>query len=274
MATKKEGNEQLTADKYAYVPDPESPSTWKLRIDDAQHVAAAVAALGKGFRGNKVEIPEQDLAAVKRKVAAAYRKFFPDNEVPEVLKALQFSINGQEIQDQNLWKRLVHAVAFYFKDKEMEEEWVKEAEKEAEEELAEEGMIPMPAEMEEDAELAENGLISKSLNEELMQGTFVVLEPEIADLHGDIYSEDEVRKACHNFNQYCEKAYVDHAVETEDAKIVESYIAPSDLTINGVNVVKGTWLQVWQFNEALWQVVKSDSKIGVSIGGYAKVEEL
>lgn len=260
--TKKVGNKELTAEDFAYVPDAEKTSTWKLRIDDARHVAAAVAALGDGFRGKKVEIPEADLSAVKKKVAAAYRKFFPDNEVPEILKALQFSINGQEIQDESLWQRLVGAVAAYFQDREWMDEWAKRQEEEAEENLIEEGILP------------DNGLIAKSMNDELRQGTFVVLEPEIADLHGDIYAEDEVRKACHNFNQYCEKAYVDHAVETENAKIVESYIAPSDLTINGVNVVKGTWLQVWQFDEALWKSVKTDPKIGVSIGGYAKVEEV
>lgn len=72
---------------YAYNPDPEDESKAKLNISDAHHVAAAVAALGKGFRGNKVQIPEEDLPAVKRKVRAAYKKFFPDNELPDILKA-------------------------------------------------------------------------------------------------------------------------------------------------------------------------------------------
>lgn len=88
-ATKTDGGEKLSASAYAYVPDPEKPSTWKLRIDDANHTRAAVAALGKGFRGQKVQIPEEDLPAVKRKVRAAYKKFFPENEVPEVIKSLE-----------------------------------------------------------------------------------------------------------------------------------------------------------------------------------------
>jgi len=45
--TKTVGGKRLTADKFAYVPDPEKPSTWKLPIHDKAHVAAAVAALGK-----------------------------------------------------------------------------------------------------------------------------------------------------------------------------------------------------------------------------------
>ncbi|UUW39735.1 putative portal protein [Vibrio phage VPMCC14] len=87
-AMKKEGSEELPASAYAYTPDTEKVSTWKLRIDDAEHVRAAVAALGEGFRGNKVSIPSEDLPAVKRKVRAAYKKFYPENDVPEVLKSL------------------------------------------------------------------------------------------------------------------------------------------------------------------------------------------
>ena len=253
---KKEGDVELPASAYAYTPDKQQVSTWKLRVDDKIHVAAAVAALGKGFRGNKVEIPEADLPAVKKKVASAYRKFFPDNEVPTILKALNIKINDQEITDEGLFGRIAGSIAEYFRYLEWEKDWVKEAEEEAEEALA------------------ENGLITKSLNEELRQGTFVVLEPNCTDLHGDIYSEDEVRKACHNFNQFCEKAYLEHAVETEQAQFVESYIAPADMSINGMNVVKGTWLAVVQFDEELWEVVKSDEKIGLSIGAYAKTEDL
>jgi hypothetical protein len=85
--TKKEGNENLTADKYAYTPDKEKVSTWKLRIDTAANTSAAVAALGKGFRGNKVKIPSADLPAVKKKVSTAYKKFYPDKELPEILKS-------------------------------------------------------------------------------------------------------------------------------------------------------------------------------------------
>lgn len=117
-------------------------------------------------------------------------------------------------------------------------------------------------------------MMSKSLNDELMQATFIALEPETVDLHGDVYSASEVRKACHNFGQFCEKAYLDHAVETEDVTIVESYIAPADLEINGEQVKKGTWLVVMQANTPeLWQDIKSGKYNGVSIAAYATVEE-
>lgn len=93
-AMKTKQGKQLPASAFAYVPDAEKPSTWKLRIDDANHVRSAVAALGKGMMGNKVEIPSKDLPAVKRKVNAAYKKFYPDNDVPEVLKGLENNESG------------------------------------------------------------------------------------------------------------------------------------------------------------------------------------
>lgn len=85
FATKTEAGKSFSASDYAYVPDPEKPSTWKLRLTatpgggpDAHIVGAAIAALGKGFRGNKVAIPSADLAAVKAKVKAAWLKANPD----------------------------------------------------------------------------------------------------------------------------------------------------------------------------------------------------
>lgn len=118
-ATKTEGDESLGASAYAYTPDKTKPSTWKLRIDDANHTRAAVAALGAGFRGNKVEIPSEDLPAVKRKVKAAYKKFFPDQkELPEVLKSNQKEtpLNEEEI------KKAVAAVEELFKAQLQEKE--------------------------------------------------------------------------------------------------------------------------------------------------------
>lgn len=130
------------------------------------------------------------------------------------------------------------------------------------------------AEDKAEVEVVKSALITKSLNEELKQGTFVVLAPNQVDLHGDIYSEEDVRKACHNFNAFCEKAYLDHAVETEEMTFAESYIAPADMELGGVQITKGTWLAVCQFSDNLWPQVKSGEYTGLSIGAYAKVEDV
>lgn len=125
--------------------------------------------------------------------------------------------------------------------------------------------------------------ITKSVNEEQRLALFVVLEPqdgeETTDLHGDTYTVEEVEKACHNFNQHCMKANLFHKVETEEAKIVESYVAPVDFVLDDKVIKKGTWLQSWYFpetevGELLWKSVKDGTIDGVSVGCRATVEEI
>lgn len=92
---------------FAYTPD-DTPSHWKLRLTrepggkpDAGIVGAAVAALGKGFRGNKVQIPADALPSVKARVRAAWRKANPtrgDDELPSVLKGATMTIEQIEKQ--------------------------------------------------------------------------------------------------------------------------------------------------------------------------------
>lgn len=78
--------EQHPAKDFAYVPDADKPSTWKLPIFDAKHVSAAVAALGKGYRGKKVSIPDGERDKVLATVRRAYREHYPDKDLPELLE--------------------------------------------------------------------------------------------------------------------------------------------------------------------------------------------
>lgn len=117
--------------------------------------------------------------------------------------------------------------------------------------------------------------INKSVNTELKQATFIALVPDEVDLHGDIYDEEEVRKACHNFNKFCRKANLLHLVDTNGFTIAESYILPSDITLDEKPIKKGTWVTVLQFeDEDLWEGVKSGQFNGVSIGAIATVETI
>ena len=121
----------------------------------------------------------------------------------------------------------------------------------------------------------QNIQVVKATNEELKQATFLVLAPDEVDLHGDIYSADEVRKACHNFNQHCMKANLLHLVETDTFDIVESYISPVDMVLNDVIIKAGSWMSVLQVNsEEIWSDIKNGSLTGVSIGGRATTEYL
>jgi len=95
-AMKTEGGQQFPAEAFAYVPDPEKPSTWKLRLWDSptdketrRQIGYAVAALGpSGFRGNRVQIPSKDMAGVKAKIKTAWRKVNAGKgkETPKELK--------------------------------------------------------------------------------------------------------------------------------------------------------------------------------------------
>lgn len=126
--------------------------------------------------------------------------------------------------------------------------------------------------------------VTKSLDEEKRMALFVVLSPQEGDttddLHGDTYTEEEIEKACIDFNTHCMTANIFHQIETQDAEIVQSFIAPSSFTLdNGVEVKKGAWLQWFYFPETvvgdeLWAGVKSGDINGVSINALATVEDL
>ncbi|MNF71428.1 hypothetical protein D3C84_533780 [compost metagenome] len=118
--------------------------------------------------------------------------------------------------------------------------------------------------------------VTKALDEEEKMALFVVLEPEIEDLHGDIYSEKEIEKACISYNQHCRKANLYHRVETEDFSIVQSFVTPVGFTDDmGREIKKGTWLAWTKFdNDDLWQEVKKGNFQGLSVGCIASIEEL
>lgn len=121
--------------------------------------------------------------------------------------------------------------------------------------------------------------VTKSVDTEQRRALFVAMEPDVEDAHGDITSVEEVEKACNNFNQHCNVANLFHLVETEDATIQQSFIAPVDMQIDDRFIRKGTWLQWWHFPETdtgdvLWDMVKSGEINGISIGAFATVEDV
>ncbi len=99
----------------------------------------------------------------------------------------------------------------------------------------------------------------------------IVLEPEVVDAQGDIYSADEIRHAAHQFMEDFGGLGLMHRYRVNDqVKVVESYLAPSDLAVGGQQVRKGTWLlgvHIW--SDDLWGQVKDGSLTGFSIGGVA-----
>jgi hypothetical protein len=130
----------------------------------------------------------------------------------------------------------------------------------------------------EDKIASENVSIIKSLNEELQQVLYVAMQ-EGVDAHGDYVSEEDIRKAKENFNKQLmasrNLSNLFHIASTETFTVNESYIAPTDMSLNGHFVKKGTWLVNLEIHdENLWQLVKDGEVVGVSIGGMAQVHEV
>lgn len=122
----------------------------------------------------------------------------------------------------------------------------------------------------------------KNFDEEKRMALFIVSEPDVYDLHNTSYTTEEIEKACINFNTHCNQAAVYHAIDMEEAYIVQSFVNPVDFTIQKADgsdklVKAGTWLQWWKFpenetGELLWSKVKSGELTGVSISARAKIQ--
>jgi DNA adenine methylase len=100
----------------------------------------------------------------------------------------------------------------------------------------------------------------------------IVLEPEVVDAQGDIYSSAEVRQAAHRFMEEFGGLGLMHGMRVNgQVKVLESYVSPMDFAVGEVAVRKGTWLlAVRILSEALWDQVKKGELTGFSIGGSAR----
>jgi len=100
----------------------------------------------------------------------------------------------------------------------------------------------------------------------------IVLEPEVVDAQGDIYSPEEISQAAHRFMEEFGGLGLMHRMRVNgQVKVLESYVAPVDFTVGEISVRKGTWLlAVRILSDALWEQVKAGELTGFSIGGSAR----
>ncbi len=108
--------------------------------------------------------------------------------------------------------------------------------------------------------------IVKSLQEDQRLATFVVLIPEEYDLHGHIYSAEEVQAACYDFNTKSGRANLLHKAETDAFTFQESYVLPCDIELDGKPIKKGTWVATIKATPEIWPFIKSGELNGLSIG--------
>lgn len=98
----------------------------------------------------------------------------------------------------------------------------------------------------------------------------IVLEPDIVDAQNDTYDAPTIRKAAHLYMERYQNCGLQHKEMVNDRVVlVESYLAPVDMNINGTVVKAGTWLMGCRYDTELWKGIKDGKYTGFSIGGYA-----
>ena len=117
--------------------------------------------------------------------------------------------------------------------------------------------------------------VVKSIDNDKRLFTALTLRPNVPDAHGDTYDEETVEKACHNFNEYCRSANLQHLIQTDSIVFVESFIVKADHQIGGVDVFKGDWIQTARIDDDdVWKGCLDGTFTGFSIGATAIVEDL
>ena len=108
-------------------------------------------------------------------------------------------------------------------------------------------------------------ILTKSEELRLIYG--VVLKPDSEDLQGDVVSKDDIRQAAHDFLISSREVGISHQ-SPAPASLVESYLAPIEMTIEGQKIDEGSWIVgIKVDSEEIWQAVKSGIFNSFSIGG-------
>lgn len=102
----------------------------------------------------------------------------------------------------------------------------------------------------------------------------VVYEPDVEDAHGDYMDADTIEKAAHGFMEDYQQIDKQHDFTTNAGKVVESYVAPVDMTIADTTITKGTWVLVTKATDELWEDIQKGEFTGYSLAGTAQVEEV
>ena len=102
----------------------------------------------------------------------------------------------------------------------------------------------------------------------------VVYEPDVEDAHGDFMDAETIEKAAHGFMEEYQNIDKQHDFKTNAGKVVESYVAPSDMTVGDTAIAKGTWVLVTKATDELWESIQKGEFTGYSLAGTAEVEEV
>lgn len=114
--------------------------------------------------------------------------------------------------------------------------------------------------------------VIKSEDEEKRLVYGIVYEPCVLDSHNDFADESTIEKAAHEFMLKYRQIDKDHDFQAGVGEVVESYIAPADMEVNGETITKGTWILVTKATEEVWEAIQKGDYKGYSLAGIAETE--
>ena len=99
--------------------------------------------------------------------------------------------------------------------------------------------------------------------------TAIVYEPMTEDTDGNCMTEEEIEKAAHWYMKNAGDADIQHCFEkAEGVEVVESFIAKSDMEIEGQQIKKGTWIMTMEVSDdTVWDSIEKGEITGFSMGG-------
>lgn len=101
----------------------------------------------------------------------------------------------------------------------------------------------------------------------------VVYEPDVEDSHKDFMTATEIEKAAHGFLKDARNIDTQHDFESGVGEVVESYIAPVDMTIGEEEITKGSWVLVTKASDEIWEAIQKGDYTGYSLAGTAETIE-
>jgi hypothetical protein len=138
------------------------------------------------------------------------------------------------------------------------------------------GIVYAPDELDTDEEFADAAEIEKACWDYMrtIQGrgtTAKALFTIIEKIKEASANGDEVQLDITELDESVEKLGVRamHAIDLDDAEVVECYIAPADFELNGEKVTKGSWLAGIIWPEEAFNKIQSGEWTGYSMGGRA-----
>lgn len=111
--------------------------------------------------------------------------------------------------------------------------------------------------------------IAKSDDEKkLLYG--IVYEPDTDDAYEDTMTAEEIEKTAHEFVKYYRNIDTEHNLVAGAGSVVESFIAPGDITIGDEVIKSGSWVLVTEASDDAWEAYKAGDITGYSMFGITR----